>query len=416
MKVLWFSLTPGLYEGTSSPVGGWVASLQRIVSGISEIELAVAFEYGRDAQKVVREGVTYYPMYRKRSRFQERYIDSYTTKHQDEFAVAEGLRIIEDFQPDVIQVFGSEWPFGLLAEHTHVPMVIHMQGMWPAYRNVNLSQTATRTLWDVMHETWKPQLWWSFLRKQHLSMERAEREEKILSINKNFMGRTRWDKALTRLYAPDARYFYCSEALRDSFVQNAKPWKLNAEHKKCVISTVGNWDMIKGYDLVLQTAKLLKERANFDFEWQLIGAGADAIEILRRKLGIKAADVNVKLLGTRTSNEIVDLLLDSDMFLQTSWIDNSPNAVCEAQFLGLPIISTYTGGVPSLFAEGYDLDLMVPLHDPYYLASKIIELYHDKEKMMQLGKMNYDIAHLRHNDDSICQDLLACYHAILHSK
>lgn len=412
MKVLWFSITPGLYEGTASPVGGWVASLQRIVAGVPEIELAVAFEYGKEAQKVVKDGFTYYPMYRKRSRFQERYIDSYTTKHQDAFAVAEGLRIIEDFKPDLIQVFGSEWPFGLLAEHTQVPIVIHMQGMWPAYRNVNLSQTATRTLWDVMHETWKPQLWWSFLRKQHLSKERALREEKILSINKNFMGRTRWDKALTQLYAPEARYFYCSEALRDSFVHNAKPWNLNTDRKKCVISTVGNWDMIKGYDLVLQTAQLLKDHG-FDFEWRLIGAGADAIEILRRKLGIVAADVNVQLLGTRTSNEIVDLLLDSDMFLQTSWIDNSPNAVCEAQYLGLPIITTYTGGVPSLFAEGYDRDLMVPLHDPYYLASKIIELFNNKERMAQLGEMNYETAHQRHKDDSIRQDLLACYKGLV---
>jgi len=393
-------------------VGGWVASLQRIVAGMPEIELAVAFEYGKEAAMEVRGGVTYYPMYRRRSHFEERYIDSYTTKYQDAFAVAEGQRIIDDFKPDVIQVFGSEWPFGLLAEYTSVPMVIHMQGMWPAYRNVNLSQTATRTLWDVMHETWKPQLWWSFVRKQHLSKERAAREEKILSINKNFMGRTRWDKALTQLYSPDARYFYCSEALRDSFVKSAKPWKLNTERRKCVISTVGNWDMIKGYDLVLQTAKLLKEHG-FDFEWRLIGAGADAIEILRRKLKIKAADVNVQLLGTRSSDEIVTLLLDSDLFLQTSWIDNSPNAVCEAQYLGLPVITTYTGGVPSLFADGYDRDLMVPLHDPYYLASKIIELYGDKEKMVHLSKLNYETAHARHDDESIKTSLLHCYRELV---
>lgn len=413
MRILWFAITPSGFASNGTPAGGWIESLERIVRAREDCELGIAFEYGSDHAPEKKGNVTYFPMHQHRSRFEERYIDSYTTRHTDAFVVKKGLEIIEEFKPDVIHMFGSEWPYGLITPLTDVPVVIHMQGCWPAYQNVNRSQTATRTLWDVMHETWKPQLWWRFLRHQHKSEERAAREEKILSLNHNFMGRTRWDKALTRLYSAESRYFYCSEALRDSFVRSARRWEMKADRDKCVLVTVGNWDMIKGYDLVLQTARVLKNHAPFDFEWRLVGAGADAIEILRRKLGISAAEVNVQLMGTRPAEEVLEMLLDADMFLQTSWIDNSPNAVCEAQYLGMPIITTYTGGVPSLFADDYDRDLMVPLHDPYYLASKIVELYQDKEKMTQLGASNYAIARARHDDKAIEQDLFACYEALI---
>lgn len=420
MRVLWFAITPAGFAQSGIPAGGWIESLERIVKTWGDCELGVAFEYGSDHAPEKKDGVMYYPIHPKRTRFQEKYIDSYTSRYTDEQILKRGQEIIADFKPDIIHVFGSEWCYGMLAKYTKVPIVIHMQGFWAAYRNVNLSQTATRTLWDVMHETWKPQLWLNFLRHKHRDEERAKREEEILSMNRYYMGRTRWDMALTRLYAPKSEYFYCSEALRGAFIDaQGEGWSSSIESERTVASplcrlvTVGNWDMIKGYDLVLQTAKLLKERAPFDFEWRLVGAGADAIEILRRKLKINAEDVNVKLMGTRPAAEVVNMLRGADIFMQTSWIDNSPNAVCEAQYLGLPIITTNVGGVPSLFADDYDRDLMVPLHDPYYLASKVIELYQDKPRMQRLAKMNYDISHARHDDDAISRDLRRCYEEII---
>lgn len=413
MRILWFSINPSLYFGNST-IGSWVESLERIVRKRKDCELAIAFATDKPLPQKQDRNVTYFPMYFQRSRFQQRYIDSYTSRYIDVFATEKGLEIINDFKPDIIHVFGSEWPYGLLAEHTNVPIVIHMQGMWPAYRETNLSHTATRTLWDVMHETWKPQLWWRFLRHKHLSKERSEREEKILSLNKHYMGRTHWDKAITALYSPTRQYFYCSEALRESFIIGTSRWKLH-EREKCILVTVGNSDMIKGYDLTLLTAKLLNEHAPFDFEWHLIGAGKDAIDILKRKIGINADDVNVQLLGSCDATEIVKHLLESDIFMQTSWIDNSPNAVCEAQYVGIPVIATNVGGVRSLFDVSYDEDMLVP-YDPYYLAAKIIELFEDKQRMQRLADLNYRIAHERHDDKAIERDLFACYETIINQK
>ena len=43
------------------------------------------------------------------------------------------LDVIRAFRPDVIQCFGSEWPYGQIAESTDVPVAIHMMGFLNVY-------------------------------------------------------------------------------------------------------------------------------------------------------------------------------------------------------------------------------------------------------------------------------------------
>jgi len=57
-------------------------------------------------------------------------------------------------------------------------------------------------------------------------------------------------------------------------------------------------------------------------------------------------------LGALNAQQMTEELAMSHVFVSPSFIDNSPNAVSEAQLIGMPVISTYTGGVPSLIEEG----------------------------------------------------------------
>lgn len=408
MKVLWFSITPSLYFGNSM-MGSWVEALERIVRKRSDVQLSIAFQSTRPLPEKSEGNVSYYPMYQKRSRFEERYIDDYTYRFTDRFLMQRGMEIIEKVKPDVIHVFGSEWSFGLLAEKTNIPVVIHVQGIWLASKHIIEEQTSTKGLWDYMHDEYRPQMWWSFLRKRHKMKERAVREEKILAANRYFMGRTRWDKALTRLLSPNSQYFYCSEALRNAFVECKQRWKY-VEHEKFVLMTVGNNDMAKGYPLILQTAKLLKEHAQFEVEWHLLGIRPQDFNYLYRKYGIRYDEVGLIPHGAQPAEAIVVQMLQSDLFVQASITDNSPNAVCEAQYLGMPVVFTNVGGVASLFSNQ---EMGVPLHDPYYLAGKLIELYQNREMLQSVADENYQVAHARHDDQSIARDLFACYQTLI---
>ena len=114
-----------------------------------------------------------------------------------------------------------------------------------------------------------------------------------------------------------------------------------------IISTTGACYSIKGPDVVLKTARLLKDNTDYQIEWKWIGGSDEDIRDFEKLTKIKAKDVGVRMMGTLSAQQMIDELLSSDMYVHTSYSDNSPNAVCEAQALGVPVIATDAGGVVS---------------------------------------------------------------------
>ena len=145
------------------------------------------------------------------------------------------------------------------------------------------------------------------------------------------------------------------------------------------------------------------------FEWKWIGGTDDEIREFEKLTKVKAQEVGLKMMGILSATEMIRELLSSDIYVHTSYSDNSPNAVCEAQYLGMPVIATDTGGVISLFSEQYDKNMMVPMNDPFYLASKIIELREDDAKAKCLAEDHWVLAHRRHDAERISKQLKDTY-------
>lgn len=123
-------------------------------------------------------------------------------------------------------------------------------------------------------------------------------------------------------------------------------------------------------------------------------------------------DNNVKIMGFVQAEELIDKLCSSDIYIHTAYIENSPNSICEAQYLGLPIISTHVGGIESLLSNGED-GLLVPANDPWLMADSIIQLVQDNDRMSLYANNGYIRAHERHNPKRIEQELLNCYNSII---
>ena len=100
------------------------------------------------------------------------------------------------------------------------------------------------------------------------------------------------------------------------------------------------------------------------------------------------------------------------MYVHTAYIENSPNSICEAQLVGMPIVSTMVGGISTLVRNGEEGDLF-PANDPWQIANAIIELSKDKVRMMRYSKNSRQHALERHNPENIIQQLLKCYHEII---
>jgi len=415
MRVLWFSVTTSLYNDKRNihNGGGWIDSLERIVVDNNQIDLAVAFvENSLDIpfQKVESEYVTYYLMGLKRNLFQ-RLKDKFSFADIDNETLLRCMSVISDYNPDLIHIFGSEWCFGLIKEKTNIPIVIHMQGCWPTYRNA-IYPPGFSKINKYFENIFNFHKIFQQIISEKQSKYRARREEHILRINNNYMGRTRWDLALTMLYNKKSNYYYCSEALRPEIADCKGKWNSHRVEPMEII-TVGGSNTLKGYDVVLKTAFLLKENSDLYFKWNLCGPTTQDMVDFEKKTGIKCRDVNVFPLGRCSTEQVKEYLLSSYIYVHTAYIDNSPNSVCEAQYLGLPIIATSVGGIPSLFSIEYPTDFLIPTNDPYYLASKILQLNKDKNLLNKLSELNYKTAQNRHNKETLYQSLMECYKAMI---
>ena len=99
------------------------------------------------------------------------------------------------------------------------------------------------------------------------------------------------------------------------------------------------------------------------------------------------------------------------MYVHPSYIDNSPNSVCEAQILGLPVIASEVGGVPSLIEDGVD-GILFPSGNAEALVEAICSLAEDAPRRASLGQRARKTALVRHDKETIVKELLQTYAAI----
>lgn len=411
MKVLWFEKTiPGRYKENGSPIAGWQDSLEAIVRGYKDIELSVAFDatdLGDLKEKVV-DGVKYFPMIAHDGFIDKKFRNDYSFWTRTNKIVPLALKVIEKVSPDVIQVFGSEWGFAQVARYTKVPVVIHMQGCIAPYMNA-LYPPGYSPNDEILAAGLNMKKQYHLWQQRHKDKTWVDMEQSNFKAVNYYMGRTRWDHQLVDLFHPGAHYFYCSEALRPSFVENAKTWK-PTDNKKVRLITTGCSSHWKGMDMLLKTAHVLKEQ-DFDFEW-LVAGRMGKKDIIEKKERLLFSDNNVKILGFTQPDELADLLLSSDIYVHTAYIENSPNSVCEAQYLGLPIISTHVGGITSLVEDGIG-GVFVPANAPENMAYEIMALAKDKDRQQAYSSQNVVVARKRHNPENILRDLLACYNTMI---
>ena len=376
MKVLIISPTKGLYDSSSFGYNGvgWVASLQSHLENDSEIELALSFVTPSKVLKEKRGSTTYYPIYiseRKGFKKLNYYWHGYKTDVFDKSIVNSIKDVIEDFKPDIIHIFGTESNLGYIIGETDIPCLVHIQGLLCActdvYYPIGICESSFMSITNIKEFWLRNGIVFNY-RRMKLSVKR---EISHIKRSKYVVGRTLWDKEIVKLYNPNVRYFHVDEVLRAPFY-TAKKWKYK-EGKLKIVSTLSP-TIYKGFDIILKTAKVLKE-IGLDFEWNIIGVSGQhkIIKVLEDSCSLYSSDLNINYLGIKQPEEIIEVLHNSTIYVHPSYIDNSPNSLCEAQYLGMPTIATNVGGIPTImnFQDEYMASPVVP----HSLSVKILNLY-----------------------------------------
>lgn len=243
----------------------------------------------------------------------------------------------------------------------------------------------------------------------------ARREQTILRKGKFFIGRTDWDRRIITVLSPGSKYFHCDEIMRPLFYQ--KEWSHRSHVTQIrIISTTRN-TIYKGLETILECASYLRSLfPDKEILWEVAGVkSSDEVPLLlEKKLKRKFKESGIILLGPLNEVELVSEMLEADLFVHPSHTDNSPNSVCEAMLLGMPVISTFAGGIPAIVTDKED-GLLVQDGDPIALAGAIYELNNNPEFAISLSQRARAKAMMRHDPARVTQTLVGIYSEVLNN-
>ncbi len=415
MRVLWFSNSAsyiplshtggGGYNG-----GGWIPSLLEELKQQKDIEMGVCFMMDGQPPKAEQDGVAYYPVPNHRKRWKDKVLDLMYYRRPERDTIVwphykqHYRRVIDDFQPDVIEIFGTEVYLGLAAFVATCPVVLHVQGVLSLYIYTWLPPGVS--LCSYLLQDCSPkrihrrfQLWVYWQRSCY-------REQQVLQHIRHVIGRTRWDEMATTILNPKRIYHYGGEVLRKEFYDQ---WQRTIP-KRLTIVTTSSAPMYKGFDYILRTAHILKSMMQCDFEWLVYGNVSPTYP--EKFTGLHHEELNIRLKGVATATELCQALSCATLYFQPSYIENSPNSVCEAQMLGVPVVATGVGGTASLIEHGVT-GILIPTNDPYTAAFRIRELAWDITHSEQIGRQGREEARKRHEKATIVRQLADTYREIL---
>ncbi|MGJ8737220.1 glycosyltransferase family 4 protein [Zobellia laminariae] len=419
MRVLWFSNRPPLGASNSkNRVGGsWIESLEQEIMDNSDIELGIVFsELEKEAKEIKSETsrTKYFMVPRYPFGKFDRWYSRFFATPPSENSLKHYLKVVNDFKPDVILFFGTESDFPLIIPELKVPSIIWFQGNLTVYEMMyenGLKVKKTLALESLKHMLSGDTMYHNFLMFKHL----VAREKRIFSFAENFIGRTTWDSRLVKTMAPQARYFHCDEAMRPPFLTNQ--WKQWNDRDKFVITTTIRGNLYKGLETVFRTSEILSDKIGKRLEWRIIGIAEGTVytKAARKEANFPSSRPEVKLLGNKTGPEMIEELLNSDIYVHPSHIENSPNGVQEAMLLGMPVIATNVGGTPSMLVDGKE-GLLIQNKDPYAMAGAILEFSESPDKAKLMGENARKLGLVRNSSKKICDDLLKIFDELTQTK
>jgi len=418
MKVLWIcNLIPAriaaaLQQREQQNKEGWVSSAMKKVTEHGEIDLAVAFPRKSDELLHGRyHGVSYYSFYE----------DSDHPEDYDPSLEGALGHICEEFYPDVIHCFGTEYPHTLailkLSEWRD-RVLVHIQGVMSKCAEVyDAGLPADVTERSTFRDLLRRDAIWQQKEKYE---KRAAREAEAVGLARYVSGRTAFDKEFIATLHPSCTYYAMNETLRGSFYRAA--WKPHAGGHRIFLAQ-GNIPL-KGAHFAIEALAAVREKYP---DAELFVAGDNILRgkglterlklsgygrYLRSLIARKHLETAVSFVGQQTEEEMKEQYLSADVCLLASVMENSPNSLGEAMLLGIPCVATEVGGVSSLAEDGKEV-LLAPAQDPQALADRILQIFDDPAKAAEMGAAARKRAALTHDAEANYRMLCWIYESIV---
>ena len=428
MRVLWitngiFPEAQGLLLGKPGVVngsGGWLSSAADALVAVDNMHLGVV-AISDAVSRLTRldgEKMTYYfmPAGQGNLKINKEYIPIWK-----EIAV--------DFQPDLIHLHGTELSHGwsLLEALPEAKTVISIQGLISQICHFYTSGMTKKdiycniTLRDLIHDIVKRKVMCgSLIRQRKGFVLRGKNERLILQRAKAVIGRTTWDRANVLAINPQLSYYFCNETLRKEFYTGQ--WRYDKCTPYTIFLSQANFPY-KGLHMIIKAMPLILQSYP---SAQIVVAGSDVLggDSLKERIKLSGYSKYIKKLmkdrglkrdiirftGPLDADGMKKQYLDCNVFVSPSSIENSPNSVCEAQMLGVPVVASYVGGTPDIVSNN-NSGRMYRFEDVEMLAQLIKDVFSNASEFD--GSLEMSLARKRHDRESNLKQLIQIYTSIL---
>lgn len=421
MKVLWLCNSPTAriqaeLSDTVSPMCGWQNDIADILDESSDIELSVVSLQNKQIEDIqIRWG--------SNSTYIGIFFPNITTTEYDDSLEYRFKVVIDMIQPDIVHIFGTEYMHTLAmvrAYNRPSRTVIHIQGLvseiakeYYAYLPNNVIYGTLLSRFYQRHEIY---------REKAAFEKRGVFEVEAIKNVGHIMGRTKWDRECTHKINSKARYHHVEELLRKDFFEGQ--WNIDNCKQRTIFMTQGAYP-IKGLHLALEALRMIKTHYP-DIELRVAGTKLTLIH----KLGYRNLSYNryidrlitkyelqdnVTFLGLCDVSTVKQEMLNANIYLLPSSMENSSNSLGEAALLGVPIVASNVGGTPSIIEDDVD-GLLYPAKEIDLLAKHIMSIIQNNELAERLSQHAREMAHIRYNRERAIDQLMETYDDIVNEK
>ncbi|QQG47062.1 MAG: glycosyltransferase [Candidatus Woesebacteria bacterium] len=166
------------------------------------------------------------------------------------------------------------------------------------------------------------------------------------------------------------------------------PKNLKIKNKKFTFLFVGRLEKVKGPDILIESAKILKKQ-KIKFEILMVGPGT-MYEFLKEKINQYKLQDYVKLLGPIFNRKkLSNLFLTTDSLVIPSRSESMPFVLIEAIYAGLPAVTTTVGDMKKMVNK-YKIGFTTDPENPKKLAVAMTRAIKEGKNFKNRRKRNFD--------------------------
>lgn len=382
MKVLWFSNCV-LADTSCSGSGSWLFGMKSIISGHVEL-YNITSSNVTDITKNKAADITEYvlPDYQL--------YDGIPSK--DNISII--LQLISEISPDIIHIWGIEKYWCRLYQRGYIKghhVLLEIQGVLSSCGNSFYGGLFPKEIISTygVRELLRPM---ARLDKQYKDFRnRASDEELIIKAFAHISTQSSWTRNQIKfLTSPNCRIYETLRPIRKEFYESRK-WELSTHDSPVIYTSVSYSYPFKGLHVVIRAMGLVVRKYP---NAKLIIAGFDGnkpfykdngynrfLKSLINDLGLSN---NMELPGKLKASDIINQLLESDIFVNPSFVESYSASAAEALFLGVPSLLSYAGAMPN-FSENGDVALYYSPMDYVDCAAKILTMFENKQETQLLS-------------------------------